>query len=137
MLDKVQVVFDCADPERVARFWCAALGYELDWEWNDDTREWMRSTGVAESDFGSRSAAHDPAGVRPRFFFQRVPEGKSVKNRVHVDVKAPSPEAVDAEVERLVALGAVMVHRHEGDFGPFHEVHYVMQDVEGNEFCVS
>jgi catechol 2,3-dioxygenase-like lactoylglutathione lyase family enzyme len=136
MLTNVQVVFDCADPERVARFWCAALGYELDWEWNDETTRWMLSEGVPESDVGCRSAAHDPAGGRPRFFFQRVPEGKSVKNRVHVDVKAVEGE-VDAEVERLVALGAVVVHRHEGDFGPFHEVHYVMQDVEGNEFCVS
>jgi catechol 2,3-dioxygenase-like lactoylglutathione lyase family enzyme len=136
MPSNMQVVFDCADPERVARFWCAALGYELDWEWDDETIEWMRSQGLPESDVGSRSAAVDPSGRGPRLFFQRVPEGKSVKNRVHIDTKAPEG-GIDAEVQRLVALGAVVVHRTEGDFGPFHEIHYVMQDVEGNEFCVS
>jgi hypothetical protein len=133
----VQVVFDCADPEKVAAFWAAALDLKLDWSWADaETVEYMRSNGLPDSEFGSRSAASDPAGVKPRMFFQRVPEGRTVKNRVHVDVKAPEGE-VEAEVERLVGLGATVVLRYEGDYGPFHEVHFVMQDVEGNEFCVS
>jgi catechol 2,3-dioxygenase-like lactoylglutathione lyase family enzyme len=137
VLTKVQVVFDCADPERVARFWAAALNLKLDWEWTDpEAVEYMRSNGLAESDMGARSAASDPEGVKPRFFFQRVPEGKAVKNRVHVDVKAGEGE-LESEVERLVGLGATVVHRHEGDFGPFHEIHFVMHDPEGNEFCVS
>ncbi|HEV7887517.1 MAG TPA: VOC family protein [Acidimicrobiales bacterium] len=137
MLDKLQVVFDCADPERVARFWAAALDYTLDWSWaNEEDVAFVRSGGLPESEVGSRSAASDPAGVRPRLFFQRVPEDKAGKNRVHVDVKAPEG-GLEAEVERLVGLGATVDHRHEGDFGPFHEVHYVMQDPEGNEFCVS
>ena len=136
MLGSMQVTFDCADPERVARFWAEALGYQLDWEWDDETKGWMASEGLPESEVGARSAASDPAGVRPRLFFQRVPEGKAAKNRLHLDVKAPEGE-LDAEVERLVGLGAVVAHRYEGDFGPFHEVHYVMQDPEGNEFCVT
>jgi catechol 2,3-dioxygenase-like lactoylglutathione lyase family enzyme len=137
VLKKLQVVFDCADPERVARFWAEALGYKLDWEWTDpETVEYMRSNGLPESEFGSRSAASDPEGNGPRLFFQRVPEGKAVKNRVHVDVKSAEGD-VEAEVARLVGLGATVMHRYEGDFGPFHEVHFVMQDPEGNEFCVS
>jgi catechol 2,3-dioxygenase-like lactoylglutathione lyase family enzyme len=137
VLSKLQVVIDCADPERVARFWAEALGYKLDWEWTDpEAVEFMRSNGLAESEFGSRSAASDPEGKGPRLFFQRVPEGKAVKNRVHVDVKAAEGE-MEAEVERLVGLGASVVHRHEGDFGPFHELFFVMHDPEGNEFCVS
>ena len=136
MLSKLQVVFDCADPERVARFWAAALGYTLDWEWDDETEAWLRSEGLPESEFGGRSAASAPGGDGPRLFFQRVPEAKAGKNRLHVDVKAPAGE-LDAEIERLVGLGASVSHRYEGQFGPFHEVHFVLHDPEGNEFCVS
>jgi catechol 2,3-dioxygenase-like lactoylglutathione lyase family enzyme len=137
MLTKLQVVFDCADPERVARFWAAALGYKLDWEWTDEeAMAYMRQNGLTDEQFGERSAASDPAGLGPRLFFQRVPEPKAVKNRQHVDVKAAEGE-LEQEVERLVGLGASVSNRHEGDFGPFHEIHYVMLDPEGNEFCVS
>ena len=132
----LQVVVDCVDPERLARFWAEALGLKLDWEWNDETVEWMRQSGLPESEFGSRSAISDPGGVRPRMFFQRVPEDKVVKNRVHIDVKADEGQ-LEVEVERLVGLGASVDHRFEGDYGPFHEVHFVMRDPEGNEFCVS
>jgi hypothetical protein len=72
-LREVQVTFDCADPPRVARFWCEVLGYELD-------------PDVAEG--GDWAACADPTGKGPRFFFQQVPEEKRVKNRVHVDVRA-------------------------------------------------
>lgn len=136
-LHSLQVVFDCAEPERLARFWAEALGYTLDWEWDDDeSMRFMREAGMTDEQVGSRSAISDPQGARPRLFFQRVPEGKAVKNRVHVDVKAEEGR-VEAEVERLVGLGATVDHRFEGDFGPFHEIHYVMRDPEGNEFCVS
>ena len=137
MLSKVQVVFDCKDPEKVARFWAEALGYKLDWARDDEESvAFMRANGIPEDQFGERAAASDPNGAGPRFFFQRVPEDKAVKNRVHVDVKAGEGE-LEAEVERLVGLGASVDHRYEGDFGPFHELFYVMRDPEGNEFCVS
>ncbi|MDQ1437225.1 MAG: hypothetical protein QOK43_854 [Acidimicrobiaceae bacterium] len=136
MAHSLQVVFDCADPEPLARFWAEALGYKLEWEWDDDTVKWMRENGLPDAEFGARSAASDPDGVRPRMFFQRVPEGKVGKNRLHVDVKS-GEAGLDAEVQRLVELGATVQVRYEGDFGPFHEVHFVMQDPEGNEFCVS
>jgi hypothetical protein len=82
-----QVTFDCAEPERVARFWCEVLGYVVPpapegfatWD------EFDRALPPAAQ--GSAFACVDPSGVGPRLFFQRVPEGKVVKNRVHLDVR--------------------------------------------------
>jgi hypothetical protein len=119
---QIQVTFDCADPARVARFWGQVLGYQVD---HDD----------------ESAACTDPHGVGPRLYFQRVPETKVVKNRVHVDVRAGSGLAGDerlavlqAESDRLVALGAVQfqVLLADGE----NESCIVMQDVEGNEFCL-
>ena len=137
----VQVTFDCAEPERVARFWCEVLGYVVpppppDFDsWDDFDRT------LPEAVQGSRFACQDPDGVGPRLFFQRVPEGKVAKNRVHLDVRvAPGLRgeerlaALEAESDRLVALGAeqVDVLRSDG----FGESCIVMRDVEGNEFCL-
>ncbi|BEL06811.1 VOC family protein [Actinoplanes sichuanensis] len=120
---KVQVTFDCAEPERVARFWCSVLGY------------------VSGGDFGDAAVAQDPAGEGPRLYFQRVPEGKTVKNRVHLDVRvgtglvgAERLAVLTAESERLVALGATVFQVLVAD--EENESCIVMQDVEGNEFCL-
>jgi hypothetical protein len=138
---QVQVTFDCADPERVARFWCEVLGYIVppppegfgSWE------EFDRS--LPESDQGSAFACVDPNGVGPRLFFQRVPEGKVVKNRVHLDVRVGTGltgdqrvEVLEAECARLVALGASRQRLLLAD--GVNESCLVMQDVEGNEFCL-
>ena len=84
----------------------------------------------------------DIGGAGPRLFFQRVPEGKTAKNRVHLDVRAaPGLQgeermtALEAECERLVALGASRVERHE-PAPPMTAGHIVMADPEGNEFCL-
>jgi hypothetical protein len=117
---QVQVTFDCAEPERVARFWCEVLGYELD---------------------GAGSACSDPTGVGPRLYFQRVPEGKVVKNRVHLDVRVGTGlvgeerlAALEAECTRLEALGAKRLWLQKAD--EENESCLTMQDVEGNEFCL-
>ena len=138
----VQVTFDCADPRALSLFWCDVLGYELpppppgfeSWD--------AFSASLPEEQRNSASACVDPAGVGPRLFFQRVPEGKTAKNRVHLDVRAaPGLEgdqrmsALEAECERLVALGAIRVERHE-PAPPMAGGHIVMQDPEGNEFCL-
>jgi len=138
---QVQVTFDCASPERVARFWCEVLGYVVppppegyaSWEQLD--RE------LPEERQGSAYACIDPNGVGPRLFFQRVPEGKVVKNRVHLDVRVGTGlvgeerlAALEAECARLVALGAVRERLMRGD--GFNESCIVMQDIEGNEFCL-
>jgi hypothetical protein len=114
-----QVTFDCADPERVARFWSEALGYEQQ----------------------SSVSAIDPTGVGPRLYFQRVPEGKVVKNRVHLDVRVVTGlvgderlAVLEAECTRLVALGAVRGQLLLAD--EENESCQNMQDIEGNEFCL-
>ncbi|WP_098462052.1 VOC family protein [Isoptericola jiangsuensis] len=123
---QVQVTFDCADPVRVARFWCATLGY-------DPT--------LPDEDDGAWAVAEDPTGAGPRLYFQRVPEGKVVKNRVHLDVRAGTGlvgdervAVLEAEGARLVALGATRLHILLAD--DENESCLVMQDVEGNEFCL-
>ncbi len=141
---RVQVTFDCHDPAALAGFWAAALGYELDAppagfaSWEEALDAW----GVPEERRNDRSAVSDPDGVGPRLFFQKVPEGKVAKNRVHLDVRAaPGLEgearmaALEAECERLVALGATRLRRHE-PAPPLSAGHIVMADPEGNEFCL-
>jgi hypothetical protein len=136
-----QVTFDCAEPGRVGRFWCEALGYVVppppegfaSWEDFDRT--------LPAEDQGAAFACVDPTGVGPRLFFQRVPEGKVVKNRLHLDVRvgtglvgAERVAALEAECARLVALGAARVRLLMAD--GVNESCLVMQDVEGNEFCL-
>jgi catechol 2,3-dioxygenase-like lactoylglutathione lyase family enzyme len=115
-----QVTFDCADPERMARFWCEVLGYEQQ---------------------GSDCSCVDPQGVGPRLYFQRVPEGKVVKNRVHLDVRVGTGlvgeerlAVLESECTRLLALGATRLELLVAD--EENESCQVMQDIEGNEFCL-
>lgn len=139
---QIQVTFDCADPRRLSAFWNDALGYEFPPPPPGfDSWDTFAASLPAELR-NSRSASEDPAGVGPRLFFQRVPEGKAVKNRLHLDVRAaPGLEgearmaALEAECERLVALGATRVRRVD-PAPPMEGGHVVMQDPEGNEFCL-
>jgi len=143
MATGVQVVFDCADPSLLAGFWAKALGYILEpppegwstWE------EWAVAHDIPESEWYDAASVVDPDGKGPRIYFQQVPEGKVVKNRVHLDVNAGGPRGtppeerrprVDAMVERLTGEGATLVRRVE----KLGEYWVVMQDPEGNEFCL-
>ena len=136
-----QVTFDCAEPERVARFWCEVLGYVVPpppegfASWDEVDR------AQPPEDQGSRFACVDPTGVGPRRFFQRVPQGKVVKNRVHLDVRVGTGmvgeerlAALEAECARLIPLGATRFQLLLAD--DENESCLVMQDVEGNEFCL-
>ncbi|MEU8188368.1 VOC family protein [Micromonospora carbonacea] len=140
----VQITFDCADPAALAAFWAAALGHQVQapppgfesWE------QALEAMGVPPERRNSASAVVDPAGAAPRLFFQRVPEPKQVKNRVHLDVRAAPGLAGDARMaaleaaaERLVSLGATRLRRHEPT-APLDAGHIVMADPEGNEFCL-
>lgn len=138
---QVQVTVDCADPERVARFWCEVLGYVVPppppgfEDWGDFDRS------LPAERQGSAFACVDPTGAGPRLFFQRVPEGKVVKNRVHLDVRVGTGlrgderlAALESEGDRLEQLGARRVQLLRAD--GFDESCLVMQDVEGNEFCL-
>ncbi|MEU1280925.1 VOC family protein [Streptomyces sp. NPDC005805] len=113
---------DCADPVALARFWCAVLGYEV---LDADTEEGLVTIGSPEVPAGGRRGP-----VPPVLTFVRVPEGKTVKNRLHLDVN-PVDRERDEEVRRLLGLGA----RH-ADVGQGERSWVVLADPEGNEFCV-
>jgi len=142
MATPFQVTFDAHDPDAQARFWSATLGYVLQPppDGFDTWEAFAIAVGIPEDARGDLSAAVDPDGVGPRLFFQRVPEAKVVKNRVHLDVHITSAgmsdEArrahIDSEVDRLVSLGAARVEDFAGATG----IWTVMRDPEGNEFCV-
>jgi predicted enzyme related to lactoylglutathione lyase len=130
MSAKVQIVIDCADPSKLIGFWASALGYEIQFPTgSQEERQLLAAHPALE---GSAAAALDPDGIRPRLFLQRVPEPKTVKNRMHIDL---SVENRDAEVERLEGLGGrILYPEMAGELG---ERWTVMADPEGNEFCVS
>jgi hypothetical protein len=152
MSRQIQVTFDAHDPAALSSFWRDALGYVhpgppgVDLPpgadplaaWDD----FLDRMGVPEGERNVRSAVEDPDGVGPRLFFQQVPEGKVAKNRVHLDVRAAPGlrgeermAALEAECARLVALGATRIQRFDPE-PPMGAGHIVLQDPEGNEFCL-
>lgn len=134
----VQVTFDAAEPERLARFWATALGYVeqpapagfASWE------DFLLDAGVPAENWGDAFALVDPDGTGPRLYFQRVPEPKSAKNRVHLDVNVAAGVQDSDErrrlVDRLVTHGATKLREVEEHGGR----HVVLRDPEDNEFCV-
>ncbi|GGL19028.1 hypothetical protein Sme01_36100 [Sphaerisporangium melleum] len=144
MAHEVQITFDCADPAALAEFWAETLGYRLQapppgfesWE------QALEAMGIPPENRNDASAVVDPAGRGPRLFFQRMPEPKQVKNRVHIDVRAaPGSQgdarmaALEAAAERLVSRGAARLRRFE-PAPPLEAGHIIMADPEGNEFCL-
>jgi len=127
-----QVTFDAEHPEQLLRFWCAVLGYEIE-PLHPAARAELEAMGLdPDRSGGMFAAAVDPSGSGPRLLAQRVPEGKTAKNRLHLDVRVGGRDQVAPEVERLTALGAT----YHGTFDE-HGSHWaVLQDPEGNEFCV-
>ncbi|WP_433295728.1 VOC family protein [Actinoplanes sp. CA-030573] len=109
---------DATDPRKLAEFWALALGY-------------VPEPGYADPDGAS---IIDPAGNGPAIGFLRVPESKTSKNRVHIDIRLPDEAAVRAKAAELEQAGATSIReeRYDGHFG-----HVVMLDPEGNEFCVA
>ncbi|MDD9206653.1 VOC family protein [Georgenia sp. 10Sc9-8] len=135
----IQVTFDAADPHALARFWADVLGYEVE-DVSPFVDELVESGRLppdqrvvvdGRSAFRDVAAARDPAGAGPRLYFQRVPEPKTAKNRVHLDVPVPVERRQD-EVRRLEGRGARLLWVTD-DRGP---VTYTMTDPEGNEFCL-
>jgi hypothetical protein len=138
---QVQVTFDCANPRAVAEFWKAVLGY-VDHPVPAGFDSWdAYDASLPAERQGASWACRDPDGVGPSLYFQRVPEAKMVKNRVHLDVRVGTGltgdervAALDAEATRLEALGARRLYLLSAD--EENESCLAMQDVEGNEFCL-
>ena len=136
---RTQVTFDAADPHALAEFWAQVLGCAV--EDHSELVDQLVAAGRMPAEhrvviggrpaFRDVAACHDPRGIEPRLFFQRVPEGKTAKNRVHLDIHVDPGGKAD-EAARLVRLGATLVETHD-DRGP---LTYVMRDPEGNEFCL-
>jgi hypothetical protein len=137
----LQITFDANAVNRLVEFWAEALGYERQapppgfdtWE------DFARANDIPEDQWDGWGALVDPDGRRPRLFFQRVPEGKTAKNRVHLDVNVGEGLEGDArtmrvkeEADRIEALGATR-QREATERGEFW---IVMEDPEGNEFCL-
>jgi hypothetical protein len=141
------LVIDCADPDRLSRFWAEALGYvaapppagTASWD------EYFRSIGLPEEELGGgQDRIADPDGRAPRIWFQLVPDTKTVKNRLHIDIHASGDRTlplevrrarVDAEAARLVALGATQTCVFYEDGVDHYAVG--LQDPEGNEFDIN
>lgn len=148
MATRFSLTIDCSDPDRLTSFWASALGYKLKDPpaGFDDWLTYFRSIGLPEEELQGATAVYlvDPEGVGPQIFFQEVPEPKVVKNRVHLDLDVgggrdvPLPtrrERVDAEADRLVGAGATRLRVSDEEVANHYFV--VMQDPEGNEFCLS
>ena len=144
---RFQLVIDCDNPDRLARFWAAALGYELApppagfATWND----FYRRLGVPEEDLvDGADRISDPEGRGPVIWFRIEPDAKVVKNRLHFDVRAGGDwtdpietrrKRVDAEASRLAGLGATITGPLSDEDPDFYAVG--MKDPEGNEFDIN
>jgi hypothetical protein len=153
MVVKFQMVIDCAEPGRLARFWVEALGYRIApppdgfASWDD----YYRDLGLPDEFLGiGDDRIDDPDGHGPDIWFQVVPERKTIKNRLHLDVHASGGRSVpievrrqrvDAEAARLVSLGATTLSDQREEDGLQEEGldHYAvaMRDPEGNEFDIN
>ena len=146
----LQVAIDCTDPQRLVSFWADALGYvpEPPPGGHGTWRDYWADMGVPEEELtigvgeGPESIV-DPTGRGPRVGFQPVPEPKAVKNRVHLDLKvgggrsvplAVRTQRVTTTVERLTGAGATVLRVMDKPDMDYYAV--VLQDPEGNEFCV-
>ena len=141
MTPTAQVVIDCENPHLLASFWATALEVEVE-DHHDQINRLLEegrfeiSDDVIEVDgrlkWRSAAACSDPAEKLPRVLCQVVPEPKTVKNRVHLDIRVEDGQR-QAKVEQLEQIGAVRLW--DGQQGPFSWV--TMADPEGNEFCLT
>ena len=119
------LVVDCRHPASLARFWAAVLdGYAVA-PYDEAELARLEAAGIHSPEDDPMVLVDAGPGTRPRLFFQLVPEAKTVKNRLHLDLRCGD---VDAEVDRIAELGGRLVARHAD--------HVVLADPEGNEFCL-
>lgn len=143
MATRIQVVFDCRDPESLSKFYAEALHYKLQdppegfHSWEEALKAW----NVPEEEWNSAGAIVDPEGKGPRIYFQQMDTPKLGKNRLHIDLNASQgsrvpleqrKKEVRSEVERLLKIGA----KEQRELEDVREYCVVMLDIEGNEFCV-
>lgn len=139
----IQVTFDAADPDALSRFWAEILGYIIQPppEGYDSWEAFLTKIGIPEAEWDKASAIVDPEKKGPRLYFQKVPEGKTAKNRVHLDVNCGGPHGTPLEerkkkvaenVARALSLGATKLYDKDENG----EYWVTLADPEGNEFCM-
>jgi hypothetical protein len=142
MRPHIQIAVDAHDPHALCRFWAAVVDYDVE-DHHDQILQLVDQGLLSLEDetieidgrraFATAAACRDPDGVGPRLLFQSVPEPKTVKDRIHLDVHVQGGDDPAALVERLLGMGATKLW--DGRQGP--QTWVTLADPEGNEFCVS
>jgi hypothetical protein len=136
------VTFHAENPEALARFWAAVMGYPEPAGWPPDELAELKASGMTDYDIAARAEAWDGDPTHQRFFFTRYLHEKRHRNRMHLDIspfgaRHGTREELEVERDRLIALGATLEKTLEGpSWGPFEEFAIMMRDPEGNEFCL-
>jgi phosphoglycolate phosphatase-like HAD superfamily hydrolase len=129
------------NPTALARFWAAVMGYPEPTGWPADEIAELREAGLSDDDIIARAEAWDGDPTHQRFYFSRYNRERRQRNRMHLDItpfddRRATREEVEAERDRLIALGATLEKELLGFWGPYEEFAIMMRDPEGNEFCL-
>jgi len=132
MANQIQITVDAAGPRALADFWREVLGYveQPPPPGFDTWEDALDAMGIDRSDPDRAFAIIDPEGEGPRLFFLKVPEAKTAKNRMHLDVAAGGE--LRARADELIRLGATEVGEYDEPEGRW----ITLRDPEGNEFCL-
>ncbi|THG30909.1 VOC family protein [Naasia lichenicola] len=129
------------DPDALARFWSGVMGYPERHGWPADEEAELRAAGLSDEDISARAEAWDGDSHHQRFYFTRYTHERRQRNRMHIDItpfedsRATRAE-LEAERDRLIALGATLEKELTEPWGPYEEYAIMMRDPEGNEFCL-
>ena len=128
------------NPAALAKFWAAVMGYPEPTGWSAEDAAMLKEAGLTDDDLATRAVAWDDDRNHQRFYFTRYQHKKRQRNRMHLDIQPfesrPTREELEAERDRLVALGASVEKVLVDPWGPFEEFAIMMRDPEGNEFCL-
>jgi ABC-type phosphate transport system auxiliary subunit len=129
------------NPAELARFWGAVMGYPLWTSWPDDEVAELREAGMTDDELAERAEAWDQKPEHQRFYFSRYSHERRQRNRMHIDItpfddRRATRAELEAERDRLIALGATLEKELDGFWGPYEEYAIMMRDPEGNEFCL-
>ena len=135
------VAIHAQNPTALAEFWSAVMGYPKPTGWPPDEIVQLKAAGLTDEDITARAEAWDGDRAHQRFYFTRYDHQRRQRNRMHIDItpfddRRATRAEVEAERDRLVALGATMEKELVGFWGPFEEFAIMMRDPEGNEFCL-
>ena len=135
------VTLHAEDPKALSQFWAAVMGYPEPDGYPPELEAELRAAGFDDEKLAERSVAWDDDPTHQRFYFSKYTHGKRHRNRMHLDItpfadRRASREELEAERDRLIALGATEEKVVDSSWGPYEEYTIMMRDPEGNEFCL-